>query len=198
MNSSIISKIIFIFSLLSLTYLYATYEKNKFVKMDEESTGAPVLKTMPAFTVEEHLTDIKITPENFVGKVRGTFFHIWGSWCGPCEAEMPEFLSYARKLEDQGVRFLLVAVNDTPDAVTKFMKRFGDLPKNVQIAIDRDNRVMETFGTFKVPETFLFDKQGKNVNKFVGPQDWQAESYVTRLSIWLGPISTQMIQIKTH
>ena len=198
MKMSFFTKLALIFALLGLTYLYATYERNKFVQMDEENLGAPVLKNLPSFNLEIFPSAQKMSNTDLLGKGRGFYFHIWGSWCGPCEEEMPQFLDYARKLTNEGVSFLLVAVNDKPEDVAKFMKRFGQLPPNVTIAIDTENKIMEKFGTFKVPETFLFDKQGKNVNKFAGPQDWLADSYVTRLNTWLGPISAPMIQVESH
>lgn len=198
MKMSFFSKLAIIFGLLGLTYLYSTYERNKFVRMDEENLGAPVLKTLPNFNLEIFPSAAPLASADLLGKGRGFYFHIWGSWCGPCEEEMPQFLDYARKLTNEGVSFLLVAVNDKPEDVAKFMKRFGQLPPNVTIAIDKENKIMEKFGTFKVPETFLFDKQGKNVNKFVGPQDWMADSYVTRLNTWLGPVSAPMIQVESH
>ena len=198
MKSSFFTKLAIIFAILGMTYLYALYERNRFVKMDEESLGAPVLKTLPIFNLQTFPTAVAVTDKDLLGKGRGFFFHIWGSWCGPCEEEMPQFLDYARKVKDLGINFALVAVNDKAEDVDKFMKRFGQLPENVTIYIDTENKIMEKFGTFKVPETFLFDSQGKNANKFVGPQDWLADSYVTRLDTWLGPKPVMMNQVETH
>lgn len=198
MKSSFFTKLAIIFAILGGTYLYALYERNTFVKMDEESLGTPVLKTMPKFNLSVFPTMNVVTDTDMKNKGRGFYFHIWGSWCGPCEEEMPQFLEYARKVKDLGINFSLVAVNDKPEDVAKFMKRFGQLPENVTIYIDSENKIMEKFGTFKVPETFLFDNQGKNVNKFVGPQDWLADSYVTRLDTWLGPKPVMMDQVETH
>lgn len=198
MKSSFFTKLAIIFTILGLTYFYAIYERNTFVKMDEESLGSPVLKTLPSFNLNLFPSMSIVSDTEMKNKGRGFYFHIWGSWCGPCEEEMPQFLEYARKVKDLGVYFSLVAVNDKPQDVDKFMKRFGQLPENVTIYIDSENKIMEKFGTFKVPETFLFDSQGKNVNKFVGAQDWLADSYVSRLDTWLAQKPTMMKQIETH
>ena len=191
-------KISLITLLIGITFIYGLYERNKFIKMDEENLSSPVLKTMPDFNLVSFPDSQPVSSNDFRGKYRGLFLHIWGSWCGPCEEEMPQFLKYARKIENEGVYFLLVAVNDSPEKVDKFMKRYGQLPKNLSIALDVNNKFMETFGTFKVPETFLFDSQSKNVNKFVGPQDWLAPSYVTRLNTWLGEKPVMMKPVETH
>lgn len=198
MKSSFFTKLAVIFFILGVTYVYALYERNKFIKMDEESIGVPVLKTLPTFNLTSFPSTQVISDQDFLGKGRGFFFHIWGSWCGPCEEEMPQFLQYAERLKPEGIRFYLVAVNDKYADVEKFMKRFGQLPENVSIYIDTENKIMEKFGTFKVPETFLFNSQGNNVNKFIGPQDWLAESYVTRLDTWLGAKPVMLNQVETH
>jgi hypothetical protein len=76
------------------------------------------------------------------------------------------------------------------------------LPKNVTVVMDNENKVMDLFGTLKVPETFLFDATGKHINKFIGPQEWGQESYQTRLDFWLnlGQNSQNYIErkIETH
>ena len=47
---------------------------------------------------------------------------------------------------------------------------------------------MISFGTVKVPETYLFAANGKNLNKFVGPQTWSLQSIQKRLDFYLSSI----------
>ena len=93
---------------------------------------------------------------------------------------------------------MLVAVNDEEVKIKKFLKRFPNIPKNVTFALDGQNKVMDLMGTLKVPETFLFSNEGKHINKFIGPQDWLSESYVTRLSFWLNTQKPEDRKIETH
>ena len=184
-------------ALLGLTFLYAIYEKQVYYGTHANSS-APVLKVLPEFSVSSVATGEVIKSSDFVAASNGTFVHIWGTWCAPCEKEMPEFLTYADKVKDKGVKFLLVAVNDEEFKIKKFLARFPNIPKNVTFAIDKENRVMDQLGTLKVPETFLFSSTGKHINKFIGPQDWLSESYVTRLSFWLGDQKVDDRKIETH
>lgn len=198
MKLNLFHKFLIIFVCLGLTFLYATYEKNKYFGNSEGRIDAPVLKTLPEFEVKAIADNSAISSTVFAQNSNGTFVHIWGTWCGPCEKEMPEFLQYAAKVEDRGLKFLLVAVNDDIVKIKKFLTRFPNIPKNVSFAIDEQNRVMDLLGTLKVPETFLFSSNGSHINKFIGPQDWLSDSYVTRLNFWLNGENLESKKVESH
>ena len=198
MRLNFFSKLLLIFLCLFLTFLYAKYERKKYYGSETDQSADFVLKTLPEFNVVDVRTQASISSKKFLEGSNGIFVHIWGTWCAPCEKEMPEFLAYATKLEAKGLKFLLVAVNDEEAKIMKYLSRFPVIPKNVTIAMDKENKVMDLLGTLKVPETFLFNPAGKHINKFIGPQDWMAESYETRLSFWLNGQNLNDRKIETH
>ncbi|MBP9681652.1 MAG: TlpA family protein disulfide reductase [Bacteriovorax sp.] len=195
--NSFFSKIVIILLVLMLTALYALYEKKKYYTYDDHLSNELFLKKLPDFKSLEMPNAQLINSYDLLKESSGLFVHIWGTWCAPCEKEMPEFLKYAQSVEGKGVRFVLVAVNDNEVKVKKFMERFA-LPSNVKVVLDHENKVMDLFGTLKVPETFLFDATGKHVNKFIGPQEWGQESYQTRLEFWLNTQNYVDRKIETH
>lgn len=197
MKLNFFQKVLLIATLLGLTFLYARYERKQFYGSHSDNS-APVLKVLPDFNVVNVASMAVIKSNEFLTGSTGVFIHIWGTWCAPCEKEMPEFLSYAARVEDKGLKFLLVAVNDEEAKIKKFLTRFPNIPKNVTFAIDKENIVMDQMGTLKVPETFLFNSAGKHINKFIGPQDWLADSYVTRLSFWLNDQKLEERKVETH
>lgn len=166
--------------------MYALYERKKVYVYEDSGATEQVLKQLPDFQVYEIGTQKTLQSKDMIAGNVGLFIHIWGTWCAPCEKEMPELIAWAKYLNGRGIKFVLLAVNDDEVKIQKFMKRFLPLPSNIVLTIDRDNKVMERFGTLKVPETFLFNKEGKHLNKFVGPQEWLQESFNTRLPVWLG------------
>ena len=185
MRFTFLPKIAIILSIIILTYLYAVWEKQKYYNRDDNYSASLVLKELPAFTAYTiDSQKISVNSASLAG-VNGVFIHLWGTWCGPCETEMPAFLAYADKVKSKGVKFYLIAVGDEINNVKKFLKKFPTIPENVTIAMDLDNKIMDLFGTLKVPETFLFNSAGKHINKFVGPQEWSQESYLSRLDLWL-------------
>ncbi|MGZ3789058.1 MAG: TlpA family protein disulfide reductase [Bacteriovorax sp.] len=195
--NSFFSKLAFIFLVLGLTFFYAQYEKKKYYSFGDNLSNELVLKKLPDFSSVEISSGKAVNSYDYLKGSNGLFVHIWGTWCGPCEKEMPEFLKYAQSVEAKNVKFLLVAVNDDEVKIKKFMGRFS-LPKNVLVVMDRENKVMDLFGTLKVPESFLFDSTGKHINKFIGPQEWAQESYKTRLDFWLNTQNFIERKIETH
>ncbi|PIP90653.1 MAG: hypothetical protein COW01_07370 [Bdellovibrionales bacterium CG12_big_fil_rev_8_21_14_0_65_38_15] len=189
----------FIFTVIIVaTVSYGLYEKGKYDVLKRVSSE-PILKSMPDFQVSLLDQDAMLEGKQWLAESpRGGFIHFWGTWCAPCEAEFPAFLKFAKKFEQQNVRFLLIAVNDQRKDVLKFLKRFPDISSNVTIVIDENNSAMPNFGTVKVPETYLFAPNGKNLNKFVGPQEWQLDSYVTRSQALLSNAPVNTIDVETH
>ena len=185
MKFSFITKITLIVSVMLLAYGYAVWERQKYYSHNDDYTSSLVLKDLPTFsTYTLDSKKILISPDSLKDS-SAVFIHLWGTWCAPCEREMPEFLAYAEKAKSKGIKFYLIAVGDEINSVNKFLKKFPVIPDNVTIAIDLDNTVMDLFGTLKVPETFLFNSKGKHSNKFIGPQEWSQDSYFSRLDFWL-------------
>ena len=180
-----------------MTYFYAQYQRKKYYSGGNSYSSDLALKRLPNFNSFDVNSGKIINSEEFLRGATGVFVHIWGTWCGPCEREMPQFLAYARTVQSKGVKFLLVAVNDEEVKIKKFMERFS-IPSNVIIVIDKENTIMDLFGTLKVPESFLFDSTGKHINKFIGPQEWSQSSYVDRLDFWLNMQNLVERKIETH
>ena len=175
------AKLFTIIAILSVTFLYADYERKKVVKL-KESSGTYVLQNLPDF----ELSLLKDGPTNSLEVLKNSnalMVHFWGTWCAPCEVEFPDLLTFAKKLEERNIVFVLLAVKDEKKKVKKFLKRFKELPKNIVISVHEDTKLMTRFGTFKVPETFLFGKSGKLLRKYVGPQEWLNPVYLGQLSI---------------
>lgn len=196
MKFNFFHKVLLIAAVLGLTFAFSYYERNKYY--NSSSKIDLVLKELPDFNVLNVHTGETINSLVFNKNSAGTFVHIWGTWCAPCEKEMPDFLAYASKIEETGVKFLLVAVNDEEPKIKKFLSRFPKLPKNVTFVLDTENRAMDLLGTLKVPETFLFNNQAKHINKFIGPQEWNAPSYVTRLNFWLNGGQEESKKVESH
>lgn len=195
--NSFFSKLVIILLVLLLTFLYAQYEKKKYYFSNSHIQSELFLKKLPDFNSLEIPSNRIVNSYEFLKESSGLFIHIWGTWCAPCEKEMPEFIKYAQSVEGRGIHFVLVAVNDDVIKVKKFMARYA-LPKNIKLVLDNENKVMDLFGTLKVPETFLFNATGKHVNKFIGPQEWGEESYQTRLVFWLNTQNYVDRKIETH
>ncbi len=133
--------------------------------------------TAPGFSVTTDRGQ-KITPTNFGGKT--LVLHFWASWCAPCVEEAPALNEFAKKVADSGVVVLGISIDTNENAYRKFLSRYEIA---FETARDPDENISSSFGTFKVPETYIIDRSGKVVQKIIGEGDWgdAAVNYVKSL-----------------
>jgi cytochrome c biogenesis protein CcmG/thiol:disulfide interchange protein DsbE len=178
------------------TLLYSHYEKRK---VDELTLDRGfILQTLPDFEAKIVGQDATFKASEFVATNPGTMVHFWGTWCAPCETEFPDLLEYAKKVSARNIKFVLVAMNDTEKKVRMFLKRFKNMPDNITVVVKEDTSLMARFGTFKVPETYLFDQSGGLLTKYVGPQNWLNNSYVRQIDRLVYGDQEKLKKIETH
>ena len=90
------------------------------------------------------------------GKV--VFINFWATWCAPCREEIPDLEKLAVKMKH--VPFEIVAVSS--DESWKEIKAFmGAKQTKMLIGLDpKKNAISLTYGTEKLPETYVVDKRG--------------------------------------
>ncbi|HUB34036.1 MAG TPA: redoxin domain-containing protein [Bryobacteraceae bacterium] len=91
------------------------------------------------------------------GKV--VLLNFWATWCPPCRKEMPDMEKLYREFASRG--FVVLAVSDeNPDVVREFL---ADKHYTFPILLDTDRKVHEAFNVEGIPQSFLFDRDGKIV-----------------------------------
>ena len=100
--------------------------------------------------------------------------NFWASWCAPCVEEMPSLIQLQKVL---GNKVTIVAVSE--DADDNAYKQFVRV-HNVDLLTVRDlkQNANVLYGTFKFPETYVIDKDGKIVRKFIGATNWTSPDLV--------------------
>ena len=98
--------------------------------------------------------------------------NFWATWCPDCIKEMPKLVETHRKFAERGYETVAVAVRqDKAEAIEQFNARHA-LP--FRIAFDRSGEVAREFGNVRLtPTTFVIDKNGKVLRKYVGEPDWK-------------------------
>jgi len=126
----------------------------------------------PDFTVADGQKTISLA--QFRGKP--VLLNFWATWCPPCIQEMPSLVALQKQLGDK-VIILAVSEDDDANAYQQFIR-----DHNITLLTVRDTRHSnELYGTFKFPETFVIDKDGKIVRKFIGAADWTSPEIVDYL-----------------
>ncbi|MFG6432579.1 peroxiredoxin family protein [Roseateles sp. LYH14W] len=113
----------------------------------------------------------KVSSKQWAGKVM--LVNFWATSCATCVKEMPQIAATHEKFKARGFDTLAVAMSYDPPA---FVARFAEsrqLPFGV--AIDNTGAVAQAFGPVQMtPTTFLINKRGEIVKRYVGEPDFAA------------------------
>jgi thiol-disulfide isomerase/thioredoxin len=124
----------------------------------------------PATEARVTMLDGRTVPiSELQGKV--TAVNFWATWCGVCMKEMPHIVAAHEKFSPRGYETVAIAVRDRPEAVTAYSAKQA-LP--FKVALD-SGEASSRFGNVRItPTTFLIDRHGRVVGRFVGEPDWAA------------------------
>ena len=109
---------------------------------------------------------------------RVVLVNFWATWCEPCEREMPAMERLYGALPRDGFELVAVAIDDEESAVQTFQDEYR---LSFPIVLDLDQSVYQTYQTMGVPESLLIDRDGRIVERYVGPREWDAPEYVERI-----------------
>jgi peroxiredoxin len=121
--------------------------------------GAPA----PVFTLADGAQNVTLA------HLRGhtVVLNFWATWCIPCVEELPSLLVLQHRLPQLTV--LAISQDEDPDAYHRFL-----LDNHVDFLTLRDPsaRIPRLYGTIKIPETYIIDRNGVLRRKFVSAQSW--------------------------
>ena len=108
---------------------------------------------------------------------RWVLLNFWFTDCAPCRDEMPSLHKLAKRLGPKGMAVIALSVDPSWAKVRAFHANdlaLGDAEPAYTLWLDERKITPTRFGTFKFPETFLLDPEGKLRARFVGPRDWSS------------------------
>jgi cytochrome c biogenesis protein CcmG, thiol:disulfide interchange protein DsbE len=127
----------------------------------------------PQFTVSDgiHSADL--------AKLRGriVIVNFWATWCVPCIEELPSLLEMQHRLP--GVTVVAIGQDEDADVYSNFLQKY-----HVDMLTVRDptGRVPTLYGTQKIPESYVIDRNGILRRKFVSAQNWTSPEILDYLS----------------
>jgi peroxiredoxin/outer membrane lipoprotein-sorting protein len=116
----------------------------------------------PDFTLKD-TNGNAVTLSALKGKV--VIVDFWASWCGPCQAQMPELEKMHRELSAQGLLVLGLDVGEDSERVTQFAKQ-KDYTFTLLLGAEPD--ITEKYFVDGYPTTFLVDRQGRIAFRTMG------------------------------
>jgi thiol-disulfide isomerase/thioredoxin len=121
-----------------------------------EGEAHPLLQQTPEPTEMPSLDGDQVT---FPKKGSVTVIDFWATNCEPCKQMMPGLEAIYESKKDQGFELVGVAIDDNPGLVEKWVKKLGVTYPT--LLDDSMSSLQGQFQVDKVPQTFVFDKNGK-------------------------------------
>ena len=131
------------------------------------------------FAPDFSLADLEgntITLEQMRGKV--VLLNFWGTWCGPCRKEIPDFINLMKKYNQDGLEIVgITLTSGPPENIREFADKWGI---NYKLLTDVKGNETQTVtalygqATGKritgIPTTFIIDREGVIQKRYVGPR----------------------------
>ena len=149
--------------------------KNTISPQGEEERPDYAIKA-PDFTLRTVQGDL-FNLSDYKGKV--VLLNFWGTWCGPCRREIPDFNKLHAKYQKDGLEIVGITITSgSPKNIYNFMKEW-DIEYTVLTDIEdsETQRVTAYYGRAigqpitGLPTTLIIDRGGYIVKGYIGPRN---------------------------
>jgi peroxiredoxin len=130
-------------------------------------------KRAPDFTIVDGSRSLSL--DRYRGKV--VVLNFWASWCAPCVEEIPSLNALQSRMPQ--VVVLGVSTDEDASAYQQFLTDHRVTFPTIRDGTQHSN---ELFGTYRFPETYIIDQQGRIRRKFIGPIEWTTPEILEYLS----------------
>ena len=147
---------------------------NKMMSTDKSKRPDYAIKA-PDFTLRTVQGELFKLSENR-GKV--IMLNFWGTWCGPCRREIPDFNKLHAKYQKDGLEIVgITLTSGSSKNILQFMNAW-DMEYTVLTDIDNNEtqRVTSIYGRAigrpitGIPTTLIIDQEGYIVKGYIGPR----------------------------
>jgi len=136
--------------------VHVTLNDPLFAKANDQLIANEAEIAKADFTLKD-LHNKKWTLSQLRGKI--VLVNFWATWCPPCRAEMPDLDAIYTHYQSQGLVVLSISDEDS-FKVNSFIAPTGYHPP---VLIDPGDTVHKMFHVEGIPQTFVFDRDGKLV-----------------------------------
>ena len=117
----------------------------------------------PEFALQD-LSGKTVRLSDYAGKVVVVDF--WVTWCGPCRAEVPDFVRLQSKYRGQGLVILGLSLDENGEKLVRdFAREYG---VNYPMLLASPETARRYGGIVGIPTTFVLDRKGRITQKFIG------------------------------
>ncbi len=109
------------------------------------------------------LTGQRVELSSYRGKV--VLLDFWATWCDPCRDEIPLFVELQDRYRDQGLEIIGVSMDDGPEPVREFSRRFK---MNYPVVMGNAKTGELYGGVLGLPIAFLIGRDGRIRARHIG------------------------------
>jgi cytochrome c biogenesis protein CcmG, thiol:disulfide interchange protein DsbE len=124
-----------------------------------------------------------VTLDDFRGQV--VLLNVWATWCPPCIYEMPSMQRLYEELDEEDFEIVAVSVDGRVGQRGPLGRVGGDpwafadsLDLTFPIFWDSEARIMRSYQTVGVPESYVIGRDGRIYRKVSGATEWDHPQYV--------------------
>lgn len=122
----------------------------------------------------------KISASDFGGKL--LVLNFWATWCPPCVEETPSLSQFAKTAEKDGIVVVAVSIDKNESAYRRFIQQ---VQPGFMTTRDPEAEIPARFGTFKWPETYIIDRDGRVRQKYISNRNWMDPAILTEIRSYL-------------
>jgi len=140
--------------------LLQLYQQTKRRIDNPQITSDAILKQLNSSSVSQIMDSVLL---NNKGKV--IYLDSWAIWCGPCKAEMPKSKELMKQMAGKDVSFVYICIDSDETAWKACLDEFQLGGQHYLLTSQQSTDFRKIFELNGVPCYFLFDKQGKLIEK---------------------------------
>jgi thiol-disulfide isomerase/thioredoxin len=106
--------------------------------------------------------------------------NLWATWCEACMVEMPSLQKLDELLQGEGVRVLLVSVDEEYETEVPPVVKQLDL--KLPIFIDAEQKLSESLDVSMIPVTYIVDSTTRRILSIEsGERDWSGSAMLEKI-----------------
>jgi thiol-disulfide isomerase/thioredoxin len=113
--------------------------------------------------------DLAISLASLLQKHKGSYIYLdfWGSWCGPCMLEMPNYPRLIDSLKNRPIAFIFLAVDTKEKDINEVKRKYPMNADFISLTGDETKILNNVLQFSSYPKHFIIDPSGKLVNNSI-------------------------------
>ena len=139
--------------------------------------GGPAVSSLaPDFELKD-LAGNLVRLSDYRGKV--VFLNFWATWCPPCREEIPSIQALGKNFTWEKFKIVAVSLDRVSTAAVKDFAAKNNI--SFLVLHDTDGAAAEKYRVLSIPTTFILDRNGVVIKKYIGSRNWQDPAFIQEL-----------------